>query len=85
RNPGWSAHKGGLNAGDEVVFMNGLRFLKEEVEKLNTMVMLDQPYEFIITRLGKLERIEMTPIKTPRCLKEIAIIDRALAEKSFKF
>lgn len=79
------AHRAGLNAGDEIIFLNGLRFMREDVERFNTMVMIDQPYEMIISRLGKLERIEVTPTKAPRTLKEISIVDRALAEKSFRF
>jgi predicted metalloprotease with PDZ domain len=79
------AHRSGLNAGDEITYVNGLRFLKEDAEKLGTMLMIDQPYEFIVSRIGKLERIEVTPLKAPRSLKEITVTDRAKAEKSFKF
>lgn len=79
------AHKAGLNAGDEILFMNGLRFLKEDAEKLSTMLMVDQAYELIVSRLNKLQRVEITPSKQPRQLKEIAIVDRALAEKAFSF
>lgn len=77
------AHKAGLNAGDEVLFLNGLRFLREDAEKLQTIVMVDQPYELIISRLNKLERIEVTFGKAPRQLKEISIVNRELAQKSF--
>jgi predicted metalloprotease with PDZ domain len=79
------AYRGGLNAGDEITFLNGLRFLKEDAEKFSTMVIIDRPYEFIISRLGKLERLEVTPLKAPRSLKEITVVDRIKAEKSFKF
>jgi predicted metalloprotease with PDZ domain len=78
------AHRGGLNAGDELIFLNGLRFLREDAEKFPTLVVADQPYEFIISRLGKLQRIEVTPTKGPKVLKELAVVDRSLAEASFK-
>jgi len=78
------AHKAGLNAGDEVIFLNGLRFLREDADRVSAMMMVDQPYEFIVSRLSKLERVELTPSKVPRVLKEIAVRDRSLAEKSFK-
>jgi hypothetical protein len=42
-------------------------------------------YEFIISRLGKVERFEVIPNSTPRSLKEIAIRDRKLAEKALGF
>jgi predicted metalloprotease with PDZ domain len=77
------AHKAGLNAGDEIIFLNGLRFMREDAEKFNTLVMIDQPYEMIVSRLNKLQRVEITPGKAPRSLKEIAIIDREKAQKSF--
>ncbi len=79
------AYKAGLNTGDEVTYLNGLRFFKEDTERFATIAMIDQPYELIVTRLGKLQRVEITPAKAPRFLREIAIVDRALAEKSFKF
>jgi predicted metalloprotease with PDZ domain len=79
------AHRAGLNAGDEITFLNGLRFLREDAEKLDSMVMIDQPYELLVSRLGKMERVEVTPLKAPRSLKEISIIDRSIAERCFKF
>lgn len=83
--PDSPSHKGGLNSGDEILFLNGLRFLKEDADKLSSVVILDQAYEFIISRLNKLERVEFLPVKQPRALKEIAIIDRKMAEKAFSF
>ena len=79
------AQRGGLNAGDEITYLNGLRFLKEDADKIDSMVMVDQLYELTISRQGKMEKLEVTPLKTPRSLKEIIVIDRVKAEKSFKF
>jgi predicted metalloprotease with PDZ domain len=79
------AYRAGLNAGDEIIFLNGLRFLKEDAEKLSSMVLTDHPYELIVSRLGKLFRLEVTFGKGPRQLKEIMVVDRARAEKSFSF
>ena len=79
------AYKSGLNAGDEIIFLNGLRFMREDAEKFNNLVMIDQPYELIVSRLNKLQSVEITPVKAPRYLKEIAIIDREKAQKSFTF
>ena len=79
------AHRSGINAGDEITYLNGLRFFREDAEKLDTLVMLDRPYELIITRLGKLERVEVIPTKAPRSIKEIAVVNREQAEKCFKF
>lgn len=80
-----AAFKAGLNAGDELIFINGLRITREDVNNLGSLLLIDQPYEFIVSRLNKLQRVEVTPTRGPRQLKEIAIVDRALAEKSFNF
>ena len=77
------AHRAGINSGDEMIFLNGLRFMKEDADKIGTLLMTDHNYEMIVSRLGKLVRSEIMPGKAPRQIKEIAIIDRALAEKSF--
>ena len=79
------AHKAGINSGDEIVFLNGYRFLREDAEKLGTVMMIDQNYELIVGRMGKLVRLEIMPGKSPKQLKEISIVNRALAEKSFSF
>jgi predicted metalloprotease with PDZ domain len=79
------AQRGGLNAGDEITYLNGLRFLKEDADKIDSLVMIDQPYELTISRQGKMERLEVTPLKAPRSLKEIIVVDRVKAEKSFKY
>lgn len=78
------AYKGGLNPGDEVVFLNGLRFQREDASDVISLLEINQAYEIIVSRMGKLERVEVIPIQAPRVLKEIAIKDRGLAEKCFK-
>ena len=78
------AYQAGINPGDEIVFLNGLRFLREDSAELSSLLELNKSYEMIISRMGKLERIEISPVPAPRVLKEIKIVDRALAEKSFK-
>ncbi len=79
------AQRGGLNVGDEVLFLNELRFEKGDAEKLGSLVVLDRPHQFVISRLGKLERVELIPARAPRQLKEISIVDRGLAERAFSF
>ncbi len=79
------AQRGGLNVGDEVLFLNELRFEKGDVDKLGTLLVMDRPYGLVISRLGKLERVELIPGRAPRQLKEISIVDRGLAERAFSF
>lgn len=79
------AYKGGLNAGDEILFLNGLRFLREDSEKINSLVQINKVYDLTISRLGKLTKLEIMPVRASRQLKEILIIDRAKAEHAFSF
>lgn len=79
------AYKAGINPGDEVIFLNGLRYLRDEGSDVIALMEPNKPYEMIVSRLGKLEKIEIIPVLPPKILKEIVIRDRALAEKSFSF
>lgn len=79
------AYKSGLNSGDEIIFLNGLRFLKEDGDKLNSILANDKTYEFIISRLNKFHKVTIVPEKSPRHLKEIIVVNRDLAERSFNF
>ena len=78
------AAKSGLNAGDEMISINGLRVLKDDVEKFAQNMKIDVNYEFLVARLGKLTKLDVRFDKGPRSLKEIKIVDRAVAEKAFK-
>lgn len=79
------AHQAGINPGDEVIFLNGLRFLRDDVIDIVSMLEINKPYEMMVSRLGKLERIEVIAGTTPRMLKEIVVKDKVLAEKAFSF
>jgi predicted metalloprotease with PDZ domain len=79
-----SAHKSGLNSGDEVLFINGFRFLREDADKLSSYLLLDKSYEFVVSRLGRSTSVRVIPEMGPRQLKEIVILDKSLAEKSFR-
>ena len=79
------AYKAGINPGDEVVFLNGLRFLREDAGDLISILEINKPYEVLVARMGKIERVEVIPTWSPRNVKEITVVDRAKAEESFRF
>ncbi len=79
------AYKAGVNPGDEIVFLNGLRFQREDTMDLPSLLEINKSYEMIVSRMGKVERVEIVPSTAPKILKEISIKDRALAEKSLAF
>ncbi|HXH30600.1 MAG TPA: hypothetical protein VNJ01_07290 [Bacteriovoracaceae bacterium] len=79
------AFKAGINPGDEIVFLNGLRFLREDAADLISIMEVHKPYEVLVARMGKVERVEVIPSVAPRSLRDIVVVDRARAEESFKY
>lgn len=78
------AARSGLNVGDEVIALNGIRALKEDVEKWGQLLKPEVTYHLTVSRLGKLTNLELMTDKGPRILKEIAIVDRARAEAALR-
>lgn len=78
------AYKAGINPGDEMIALNGMRFLRDDANDLMSTLEIDRPVQLTISRLGRLENLEVIPGRAPRTLKEIVIKDRAQAEHAFK-
>lgn len=78
------AAKAGLNAGDEIISINDLRVFKDDVEKWGQVMRAETTYHFMVARLGRLTKLEVHFEKGPRTIKEVKVIDKVLAEKSFK-
>lgn len=77
------AYKAGLNPGDEILFLNGYRFLRDDVSELINMMEVNKSYEMIISRMGRIERMEVLPSSSPKILKDIRVKDQKLAQKAF--
>lgn len=78
------AMKEGLNVGDEIISMGGLRVLKPQWEKSTDWLSSGTRYETLVTRHGRLTQLSLTPGQSPRLVKEIKVLDenkvkRALA------
>lgn len=80
-----AAYRAGLSSGDEILLLNNYRFLKEDAEKISTLLVVDVRYEVLVSRLGRAIKLELMPSKAPRQLKEIIVTDRALALRVFNF
>ncbi|MEX0798484.1 MAG: PDZ domain-containing protein [Bacteriovoracaceae bacterium] len=78
------AHKAGLNAGDEILAIDRIRFLKDDADKFEEMLLPDQKYDFSIARLGKIFNVEIRAQKRPKLLKEIKVADRTKAQEVFR-
>jgi len=77
------AHKSGLNAGDEIIGLNNIRFLKEDVKSLKNFLPMDQTSLFTISRLGVIKQVEVLATRVPKSLKMIDIVDEKKALTAF--
>lgn len=75
------AFKGGLNAGDEILAINGMRILKDRYNEFPKYLKMNETYTFTISRLASLATVTLNIGVVPAKLKGISIADRALAEK----
>ncbi|MCO4792329.1 MAG: PDZ domain-containing protein [Bacteriovoracaceae bacterium] len=76
------AYKSGLNAGDEILAIDGMRVLKDRYKDLPKILNVDTSYSFTISRLDVLHNIDVIPGKTPRKLSEVKIKDEGLAART---
>ena len=79
------AYQAGINPGDEIIFVNGMRFLRDEMNDIFGLIEPNQTVTITLSRLGKMETVEVLPTSHPKTLKEIAITDKAKAERAFSF
>ena len=77
------AFKGGLNAGDEIIAINGMRILKDRFNEHAKFLRVNESYNMIVSRLGVLTNIEINVGVTPIKLKSITVVDKNLAEAVF--
>jgi predicted metalloprotease with PDZ domain len=73
-------YKAGLNAGDELVFIDHHRIIREDVEKWGQWLLADRSYHFTASRLSRRVDLSVTPGKAPRVLKEIVYKDKEEVE-----
>lgn len=78
-----AAYKSGLNAGDEIIAVNRIRFSKADANNLDAILTVGKTYTFTISRLDKLYEIPVTIGTEPRILKDIQVIDEEKALKVF--
>ena len=75
------AYSGGLNAGDEIIFVNGQRFLASDISAIDKLFAIDRTVEMTVSRMDRANQIKIMPSKKPRKLLEIKITDRELASQ----
>lgn len=75
------AYKAGLNAGDELIAINGMRMLKDRFNEFPKFLRANESYTFTVGRLSLLKNISLNVGLAPAKLKGISVVDKNLAEK----
>ena len=70
------AYKAGLNAGDEIIAINGMRVLKDRYNDYTKYLRINETYTFMISRLASLQTVNVNVGVTPAKLKAITVVDR---------
>jgi predicted metalloprotease with PDZ domain len=76
-----AAYKYGLNAGDEILAVNQLRFIKEDMEKFNQRFFADKSYSMLINRNGLIKELNFSLDREPAQLEKLEIVDQELFKK----
>lgn len=78
------AYRGGLNAGDELLAINGVRVLRLDVEQTEKTLMPDTPYRLTVSRLGHLREVELIAGPGQRVVKTLNLVDQSIFDKYMK-
>lgn len=70
------AYKAGLNAGDEIIAINGMRVLKERYNDFAKYLRVNESYTIMISRLASLQTVTLNVGVTPAKLKGITVADK---------
>src|SRR5690606_34278668 len=77
--PGMQA---GVNAGDEIITIAGLRILRSQWESQRDWMRPSGHYEMIINRHGQLLQLGINPTQTLRQIKEIKVLAEDQVKRS---
>ena len=79
------AHQYGLNAGDEIIALNGLRVGMQEFNNLGDFVKTNETYQLMISRLGEIRELSLVFGTRGRVLEELKVVDEQKAKKALSF
>lgn len=69
------AYKSGLNAGDEILSVNGLRFLKSDYDKKDKIFLANKTYSLFVSRLGYVTDLNIVTGTSSKKIKSLKSID----------
>ncbi|MBC7427076.1 MAG: M61 family metallopeptidase [Bacteriovorax sp.] len=75
------AFKAGINAGDEILAINGVRILKDRYNEFPKYLRANESYTFTISRLANLATVSLNVGVVPARLRAITVADKGLVEK----
>ena len=75
------AYQAGLNAGDEILFMNDVRFLKKQWEEFPKIAKVGTPYQLLLSRQGLLKEAHVICENAPRKIKNIWTFKESLTRR----
>ncbi|MFA6237520.1 MAG: PDZ domain-containing protein [Bacteriovorax sp.] len=75
--------KAGINAGDEIIAINGMRILKDRFNDNAKYLRVNETYQMTVSRLAVLTNVSINVGTTPAKLKGITAVDKELAAKVF--
>ncbi|MBT4791249.1 MAG: hypothetical protein HON90_06740 [Halobacteriovoraceae bacterium] len=78
-----AAYKAKLNAGDEILAVDRIRFLKADVENMKKIFLINKEYTVSVARLGEVLDTQLIMGQKEKMLKKININDEAMVIKSF--
>ncbi len=70
------AYKAGLNAGDEILAINGMRVLKDRFNDFGKYLRVNETYSVLVSRLGHLQTINLNVGIVPPKLKSIQVTNK---------
>ncbi len=76
-----AAYKSGLNAGDEILAINGMRILKSFWDDKDKYLLAGKSYSLTINRLNQIQELNLVTDKMPRSIKKLNAFDAPMAKK----
>lgn len=75
------AYKAGINAGDEIIAVNGMRVLKDRYNEYAKFMKVNETYTITISRLASLATVNINVGVTPPKIRSISVVNKDLAVK----
>lgn len=74
-------YKAGINAGDEIIAVNGMRVLKDRYSDFAKFMKVNETYTVTISRLATLATVNLNVGVTPAKIRTISVVNKDLAIK----